>query len=209
MFKLSKEDRLRREMMRGKYLDGFHWYGVMTHWGQEAQVRDHILKLPETQELREVVLPELTETASGKQSKRPALLFSGYVFMNCQLNDDLYMAVCQCPKIFQILGRSFRIPTVIDDAEIQHLKGLLVTLPRPKMVTRACQGKIVKVTQGIMTGLRGRLVEVSSASVKIETSFSFLGMESGIHVTLPHQCIRLLEQPEGQSPGDPDQGVAA
>lgn len=209
MFKLSKEDRLRRELLRGKYPGGSHWYAVMTHWGQESQVRDQILKQSAGPDLNEVLLPELVGATSKAKSNRPTLLFSGYLFLNCRMTDELYLAVCQFPKVFQILGQAFRIPNAICDAEIQHLKGILVSLPRPKMVTRSCQGKMVEVAQGIMTGLRGRLVEVSSSTVKIETSFSFLGMESGIHVTLPQACIRLLEQPAGNSSGNPDQDLAA
>lgn len=42
MFKLCKEDRERREELRGRYPEGFRWYGLMTHWGQENRTRSEI-----------------------------------------------------------------------------------------------------------------------------------------------------------------------
>lgn len=202
MFKLNKEDRLHRDAVRGKYLVGHHWYAVMTHWGQEILVRDQIVKDLSCPQLNEVHLPELVDAGDESPKRKDNLLFSGYLFLNCQMHDDLYLAVCGYPKVFRILGPGFRIPACIPDVEIQYLKGILAILPRPEMMPRSCRGQLVEVTTGLLTGLRGRILEVGATHVKIETAFSFLGVESGIAVKLPQNCLRLIEHSDARRQED-------
>lgn len=191
MFKLCKEDRLRREQMRGNYPEGSRWYGVMTHWGQENRLRGEIESSFGADVLDEVLLPDLIEsTRGGKKVTRR--LFGGYVFLRCRMNDDLYMQVAGYPQVVQVLGRGYRIPMAIDDLEMERLKNLLEFRPAPQVVARAQVGQKVKVIDGLLRGTVGRVLQSNSEHVKLELSFSFLGLDSGIAVTVPHSSVQFL-----------------
>ncbi len=190
MFKLSKDDRERREQMRGKYASQLHWYGVMTHWGQEDRLKRELESAFSGADLREVFVPEFVQTECPGKKTRSEKLFGGYLFVQCEMRDEIYFQICKFPQVHRILGLSYRIPSVIDDFEIAHLKRLLVFQPKPRMMQRCASGQMVKVVDGLLKGMTGQVVQVNAEHIKIETSFSFLGYDSGICVSLPHASVR-------------------
>lgn len=190
MFKLCKEDRLRREELRGNYPQGLRWYGVMTHWGQENRVRAEVESGFLGSELAEVLLPDLV--VPQKSKKKSVRLFGGYVFLHAQMTDEFYMRVSSYPQVLQILGLGYRIPSAIDDQEMAHLRSVLEFRPAPQMVARGQVGQMVRVVSGLLRGMTGRVLQINSRHVKIETSFSFLGLESGIAVALPPSQVEFI-----------------
>lgn len=195
MYKLNKQERTFRERMRGRYPAGPRWYGVMTRAGREPQVRERVFFEFADPPVERILLPEVTANARRRTGKRrrPDLLFSSYVFLRCRMNDGLYTTISAYEDVFQILGRAYRIPSVIDDAEMAYLQGVLASDPRPKVVTRSSVGAEVEVTGGLMAGMQGRVIECNAGYVKIETCFSFLDDATGIVVAVPRSHVRLHE----------------
>jgi transcription antitermination factor NusG len=171
MYKLSKKEREFRERTRGRYAPEPAWYCVMTHCGRERRVRDRVLLDFGDDGAREVLLPEIKSNGHGRKTNGnlPDLLFSSYVFLYCTMSDNLYMSVHDYPDVFQILGRAYRIPSIIDETEITHLKGVLETNPIPRLSSRLNIGSPAVVTKGIMEGMRGRVVEMNAKYIKLET----------------------------------------
>jgi transcription antitermination factor NusG len=193
MYRLSKQEHEFRERMRGKYPEGLNWYAVMMHSGRERRVRERILFDCSDRGAVEVLLPERKGGATGRQGKRtpPGLLFPCYVFLRCRMDDEIYMRISAYEDVFQVLGRAYRIPSVIDDAEIAHLKGVLMSEPRPEMMSRLNVGDQAVVIQGMMEGMRGRVLEFNARFVKLETCFSFLDNGTSIAVHVPRAHVRL------------------
>jgi len=192
MYRLSKQERDLRERMRGKYPDGFNWYAAMMHSGRERRVRERVLHDFSDRGVEEVLLPELRAGASGRPGKRtqPNLLFPCYVFFRCRMDDEIYVRISAYEDVFQILGRAYRIPSVIDEAEIAYLKGVLTSHPRPEMMSRLNVGGQAVVIQGMMEGMRGRVLEFNARFVKLETCFSFLDNGTSIAVHVPRAHVR-------------------
>lgn len=200
MYKLSKADREFIETHRGRYPEELRWYAVMTHWGREKRVHDLFRKEFNSRGLGELLLPALQEQEGEEPDGNAGkLLFGGCLFFRAQMHDEMYMRVAQYPGVFKIYGKAFRIPEPIADSEMDVFRRMLVVAPRPQLVNRSHIGQRAVVTSGMLQGLSGRIVGVSSAHVKMETQFTFLGQESSIVVSVPRAHV-MLEPADTDSP---------
>lgn len=191
MYKLSKKDHEFLDEMRGKYDPSYKWYGIMTHAGREREIKQKIQDDITGSAIEEILLPEI-QSCDNKNSViiDSELLFPSYIFARCRMNDEIYMAVSGFENVFRILGRAWRIPTFVEDVEIEHLKGILKLPERPQLVARTNKGDIVEVADGLLEGLIGRVIESNPNSLKLETYFSFLDFGQSIVVVVPRSRIK-------------------
>ena len=209
MYKLDKQERAYRARMRGRYSTAMKWYAVMTHCGREYPVRDRIeFDLSDQGEVG-ILLPEVrtNERAPGGKTDHQPLLFSSYVFVRCRMNDAIYTSITAYRDVYQILGRAYRIPSVIHDAEMAHLRGVLATSPAPMLVSRLRVGEPVEITDGLLRGMRGQLVEFNARYAKIEVRFSFLDDTTGILVSVPRHQVRLEDRDRVWTCASPPSGA--
>ena len=192
MYKLGKQERLFREANRGKYPESARWYALMVYGGKERQVRDWLDGEQALQGLDEILLPEVVEPVKrGAPGKPVRLLFTSYAFIRCQMTDEVYATIVDHRYIFQILGHSFRIPTPLRDEEINRLKAILGSGGEPEVTASVGTGDQVLVVNGAMAGVRGRIVEVRSKDVRVETDFSFLDAGASVSVVVPKSQIEI------------------
>lgn len=193
MHLLNKREREWRDRMRGRYSGETKWYAVMVHAGFERKVSDRVMLDFADKGVDRVLLPELSgdRRVRSRNANAPVLLFPSYLFLHCRMNDDAYMVISEYREVFSILGRAYRIPTVIDDEEMQHLMGVLASVPRPYVARRMDVGRRAVVTDGLMEGLSGRILECNANFVKLETRFSFYEEDKSIVVSVPREKIRL------------------
>lgn len=187
MYKLAKRDREFIDTWRGIYSPEIKWYAAMTRFGTERAIRRSMSDRFGGDGMDEAFLPEI---ASGSESD---LLFPCYVFVHCRMSDEIYMEWVECDGVVSVLGRAWRIPTILDDREIGHLKAILSAPQRPEATVPARVGAYVEVTDGLMRGLRGRIVETGVTQVKLETRFSFLNAMTAIVVSVSREHVRPAE----------------
>ena len=202
MYKLDKNELALRQESRGRYAEGSHWYAVMVHHGREERVRNCIEESLADRGVDETFLPlvQPDPKAQGRLPKaRPEFLFRSYLFLRCAMNDEIYMSVCDHSSVYRILGRGHRIPTVLDDEEICRLRRILRVDCRPEMVTRRNIGASARIVDGLMAGVQGRVIAVNSKEVKLEVSFSFLNMGTGVAVIVPRTNVRIQENSHRES----------
>lgn len=196
MYKLDKKELEFRREMRGRYSEGLSWYAVMVHWGHEEIVRDWIGEDLKERCVDEVFLPMLQAKPAAQQKRSeapPEFLFHSYLFLRCAMNDGIYMPICDHSSVFQIMGRAYRIPSVLDEEEILHLKGILQSDCSPEMVDKCNIGDSAEIVQGLMAGIQGRVLAVNSSKVRLEVSFAFLNMGTSVAVVVPRSDVRIKE----------------
>ena len=103
-----------------------------------------------------------------------SLLFSGYVFLKCIMNDQIYTKVCELSGVYKILGRAWRIPSILQESEIKRLQLVLQAYEKPQIIRSGGKRIARPSARGLHAGLQGRVIEVKREYVKIETCFSFL-----------------------------------
>lgn len=188
MFKLAKQDREYIETWRGVYSPAQSWYAAMTRFGAERATCREMFGRFGGDGIEEAFLPEIESGSDGE------LLFPCYVFLRCRMSDEIYMQWTECVGVVSVLGRAWRIPTILDEREIGHLKAILKSPEPPRVSTPTRAGDFVEVTGGMMQGLRGRIVEAGGTQVKLETRFSFLNDMTAIVVSVAREHIRPVEQ---------------
>lgn len=185
MYKLAKRDRQFIEQWRGVYPAEMRWYAAMTRFGTERAVCRTMLSRFGGNGIAETMLPEVSPRE---------LLFPCYVFIRCRMSDPIYMEWAACDGVVSVLGRAWRIPTALEDREIQHLRAILAGPERPEAIVPCRVGRPVVVTCGILQGLRGRILETSTTHYKIETQFSFLNNMTAITVAVPRDDVRAVDE---------------
>jgi len=206
MYKLGSKELELRQSWRGAYADGLHWYAIMVHTGREIRVRQFILEEvvdslapSQANPIAEVFLPIVQQQPSmsplrNRQQPEKAFLFRSYLFLQCAMNDAIYTPICDHQFVYQILGRGYRIPSILEDEEIENLKKILRSDSRPELVSRRNIGSMVEITEGLMAGIRGRVVTANAREVKLEVGFSFLDGATGVVVSVPRINVKILER---------------
>lgn len=145
----------------------------------------------------EILLPivRLGIASSDQRSKTtPQFLFPSYLFLRCAMNDEIYTRVCEYPQVYQILGRAYRIPTPLEDEEILHLRGMLESDCQPELIEKINIGETVEIVEGLMAGMKGRILAFNSSTVRIEAFFSFLDMGTSVAVTVARSDVQILDE---------------
>lgn len=197
MYKLDKTELTLRQEARGHYPEMPCWYVVMVHHGREERVQNGINEDLSTLGVSETFLPILQYSLNPKlqQSKASTeFLFRSYLFLRCVMTDEIYMSVCDHPLVYQILGQGYRIPTALDDAEIDHLRQILIVDCKPVVAPRLNVGASARIVEGLMAGMEGRIVASNAKTVKLEVSFSFLDMGTSVVVVVPRSDLQIEEK---------------
>lgn len=188
MFKLSKADREFIESHRGCYSPHPHWYAAYTCWGRERQVCTQAEKELAGEGIEELFLPELKSRAEAAPGN---LLFGGYLFFRCRMSDPIYVGLTSLPNVNRIFGRAYRIPEIIGDEDMRLFRAMLDATPPPGIAASSHAGSHARVAGGMLDGLRGRVIEVSSQYVKMEVDYLFLDQGSSILISIPKEQVRL------------------
>ena len=196
MFKMTKAERREFDELRGNYSASAAWYAALVHWGQERAVGRRIADIIAHVSGQEVLLPIIALADASADDDTREMLFGGYVFFRCRMDDPTYLSIAEHRSVFSILGKGFRIPSTITEKEMRSFKSVLAMVPKAECLRLTGRGTQVLVVAGLLKGMRGRILEASSTQLKLETTFSFLSAESGVCVTVPrHQVIVLNPDP--------------
>ena len=196
MYRLDPKELSLREESRGRYPKGSCWYAVMAHCGQEERVRRYIGEELANLGVDEILLPRVrlrTGAQRGLTAPSREFLFRSYLFLRCTMSDAIYIPLCDHRFVYRILGRSYRIPTMLDDEEIVCLRRILEADCRPEMVSRRNVGNEAHIVEGPLEGVYGRILSVNSKEARLEVSFSFLDMGSSVVVIVPRCHVRVGE----------------
>jgi transcription antitermination factor NusG len=194
VYKLAKRDRQYLDTWRGRYSPDVHWFAVMVNHGRERQIHQSMLADAAEHGLMNTLLPEVVLSGENcAERNEAALLFPCYLFVQCRMTDTIYLRLTSYSGVVSVLGRAWRIPSALDDREIQWLKGMLFKTEKPELITRKDVGAQAEIASGIMRGMRGRIIEASAHHVKLEVRLSFLNGQSGIAIIIPKSEILITD----------------
>ena len=111
----------------------YRWYVLRSISGKELKVKEMI-----EAEMRggllgdyvqEIVVPTekvISQTASGKKTEKEKVLFSGYVFVKCNLTGEIQNILANTTNVVNFLcGRNSKRPEALRDDEIANMLGSL------------------------------------------------------------------------------------
>ncbi|MDH5713971.1 MAG: UpxY family transcription antiterminator [Candidatus Aminicenantes bacterium] len=155
------------------------WYAVFTRSRHEFKV-DHRL----SDKQFETFLPVVKSLRRWKDRKkfieRP--LFSGYLFLRCQMDNEKYLEILKTSGVVRILGNNKKELSPISDEEIKSIRILTENKATINHCPYVKEGEMVEIVNGPLTGAKGILIRRELYKSTVVVSVHLLGRSISVEV---------------------------
>ena len=165
-----------------------NWYVVHTQTGLEEKVKTtlegRILTQGMQESISKVIIPteQVSEIRSGKKRITQRKFFPGYLLVEMEYSEKVYLFVKTTPGVTGFIG-SGKKPTPLPQSEVESiLKRTEETQvkPSPKVIFE--KGEQVRVTEGPFVNFNGTIDEVHPEKGKIKVSVSIFGRSTPVEL---------------------------
>jgi len=144
-----------------------NWYIIHTYSGFEHKVKDSLNSRAQAfgyaEQIGEVLIPqeEVVEMRGGKKVTSKRLLYPGYVLVQMEMNENLWHAVKETPRVTGFVGGGNNpVPLSADEVNsILYRQASSAERPRPKLSFE--KGETVRINEGPFTNFSGKVDEVN------------------------------------------------
>jgi len=155
------------------------WYAVRTRSNHEKIASDRLL----ARGMR-AYLPTFPATCRRRDAtlsiERP--LFSGYLFVKCELDAQQKRKLLQAPGVVTIVGFCDG-PVAIPDWQIDSLKAVLASKRPVELIWKLLPGKRVRIVGGALKGVEGTILEPPNGRRCLVISVQLLGRSVTVEIT--------------------------
>ncbi|WP_432409011.1 antiterminator LoaP [Wukongibacter sp. M2B1] len=169
-----------------------NWYVIFVKTGKEDDVEKHISYHFNKSECR-LFIPKrrIDEKRKGKLHSVVKTLFPGYIFINANMNTNMYYIIKQVPKVYKILNKSNDFFTTIHNYEMQPI----LQLTQQSSIIDYSKGFIenskICIKSGPLKGLEGLIKRIDKRKCRVKVSLDFMGSEKLVELG-----IELLKKPD-------------
>jgi len=155
------------------------WYAIYTRSRHEFKINHKL-----TDKQLETFLPVVKSLRRWKDRKkyieRP--LFSGYLFLHCQMDDYKYLEILKTNGVVRVLGTNRRELSPIPDEEIESVRILTENNPFINYHPYVKEGEKVEIVNGPLTGAQGILARRELYKSTVVVSVHLLGRSISVEV---------------------------
>jgi transcriptional antiterminator NusG len=163
------------------------WYVIHTYSGFEKIVKENleqrIKSLGFSARVSEVLIPteDIMEVKEGKKQVSTKRSFPGYVFVKMEVNDDVWYAIRNTPKVSGFVGGAK--PSPLLDAEVDAiLKQMKETSERPQPKVLFETGETVRIIDGPFSNFTGIVDTVSPEHGKLKVMVTIFGRSTPVEL---------------------------
>ena len=146
---------------------GKQWYIIHTYSGFEHKVADSLKSRAQAfgfaDKIGQILIPteEVVELRDGKKVTSKRLLYPGYVLVEMEMNDDLWHAVKNTPRVTGFVGGgNTPVPLSADEVnDILYRQATSADRPRPEADFE--KDETVRINDGPFTNFSGKVDEVN------------------------------------------------
>lgn len=155
------------------------WYAIYTRSRHEFKVNHKL-----TEKQFETFLPIIKSLRRWKDRKKyiEIPLFSGYLFLRCQMDDYKYLDVLKTSGVVKILGNNKRELFPIPDEEIESIRILTENDTTINNHPYVKEGKRIEIVSGPLVGSTGILVRRELYKSTVVVSVHLLGRSISVEV---------------------------
>ena len=163
------------------------WYSIQTY-GSERKVREAILNLIEEHNLQdrisEVIVPteDVVEMKSGKKKISERSLYSGYVFINIDLDTALQTMIQAVPKVSGFIGEG-NVPTPLSENDINTILDRVNNRPAPKPKVYFEKNEMVRIIDGPFANFTGTVDEYDVDHGTLKLNVSIFGRSTPVDIS--------------------------
>ncbi len=164
------------------------WYIIHTYSGFEHKVAESLKGRAQAfgfaDKIGQVLIPteEVIEVRSGKKVTSKRLMYPGYVLVEMEMNDDLWHAVKNTPRVTGFVGGG-NTPVPLSATEVNDIlyrQATSADRPRPKQSFE--KGETVRITDGPFTNFSGKIDEVNSERNTLRVLVTIFGRATPVEL---------------------------
>jgi transcription termination/antitermination protein NusG len=167
---------------------GKHWYIIHTYSGFEHKVADSLKGRSQAfgfaDKIGQILIPteEVVEVRGGKKVTSKRLMYPGYVLVEMEMNDDLWHAVKNTPRVTGFVGGG-NTPVPLSATEVNDIlyrQATSADRPRPKQTFE--KGETVRINDGPFSNFSGRVDEVNPERNTVRVLVTIFGRATPVEL---------------------------
>ena len=164
------------------------WFIIHTYSGFEQKVADSLKTRAQAfgfaDQIGQILIPteEVVELRGGKKVTSKRLLYPGYVLVEMDMNDELWHAVKNTPRVTGFVGGgNTPVPLTPDEVNsVLYRQASSAERPRPKLTFE--KNENVKIIDGPFTNFSGKIDEVNAERNTLRVLVTIFGRQTPVEL---------------------------
>src|SRR3954467_10158954 len=164
------------------------WFIIHTYSGFENKVRESLQTRADAfgfaDKIGQILIPteEVVELRNGKKVTSKRLVYPGYVLVEMEMNDELWHAVKNTPRVTGFVGGgNTPVPLTADEVNaVFNRQASSADRPRPKLSFE--KNENVKIIDGPFTNFSGKVDEVNSDRNTLRVMVTIFGRSTPVEL---------------------------
>ncbi|MBV8550895.1 MAG: transcription termination/antitermination protein NusG [Acidobacteriaceae bacterium] len=165
-----------------------HWYIIHAYSGFENKVAESLRTRAQAfgfaDRLGQVLIPteEVVELRNGKKVTSKRLLYPGYVLVEMEMDDELWHAVKDTPRVTGFVGGGTKpVPLTADEVNaVLYRQASSAERPRPKLTFE--KNETVKIIDGPFTNFSGKVDDVNTERNTLRVMVTIFGRSTPVEL---------------------------
>lgn len=165
-----------------------NWYIIHTYSGFENKVKESLQTRSEAfgfaDKIGQILIPteEVVELRNGKKVTSKRLVYPGYVMVEMEMNDELWHAVKNTPRVTGFVGGgNAPVPLSADEVnQILYRQASSAERPRPKMTFE--KNDSVRIIEGPFANFSGKVDEVNPERGTLRVMVTIFGRATPVEL---------------------------
>lgn len=165
-----------------------HWYIIHAYSGFENKVAESLRTRAQAfgfaDRLGQILIPteEVIELRNGKKVTSKRLLYPGYVLVEMEMDDELWHAVKDTPRVTGFVGGGTKpVPLTADEVNaVLYRQASSAERPRPKMTFE--KNETVKIIDGPFTNFSGKVDDVNTERNTLRVMVTIFGRSTPVEL---------------------------
>lgn len=165
-----------------------NWYIIHTYSGFENKVaeslRGRAVAFGFNERLGQILIPteEVFELRNGKKVTSKRLLYPGYVLVEMEMDDELWHAVKDTPRVTGFVGGGNNpVPLTADEVNsILYRQSNVGDRPKPKLTFE--RNETVRITEGPFTNFSGKVDEINADKNTLRVMVTIFGRSTPVEL---------------------------
>jgi len=165
-----------------------NWYIIHTYSGFENKVaeslRGRAVAFGFNDRLGQILIPteEVFELKNGKKVTSKRLLYPGYVLVEMEMDDELWHAVKDTPRVTGFVGGgNHPVPLTADEVNsILYRQANVGDRPKPKLTFE--RNETVRITEGPFTNFSGKVDDINAEKNTLRVMVTIFGRSTPVEL---------------------------
>jgi len=164
------------------------WYSIQTYSGSErsvkAAIENIIIERGLQEGIKDLLVPteDVIEVKEGKKKITERSLYSGYVFVYIDLNNELQHLIQSLPRVSGFVGEANH-PTPLSESDIQVILDRANNRAAPKPKVFFDSGEMVRIVDGPFANFTGTVDEYDLEHGTLKLNVSIFGRATPVDIS--------------------------